>query len=276
MAEKKKKTYVRADNGEVTTPEEIELENKKKYKQAKPVGNAKKKRIIAIILWVLALAFEVFAVFVVNGKTPIHFMGQVAQLIAAIVLDLACVIVGSQFWKQANHIDPASEENKVKFWLWNNMGVIVCAVAFIPFVIILLANKDLDKKTKAIATVVAVIALLIGGVSSYDFNPVSEEQLDAAVEALGSSDVYWSPFGHVYHTHDDCQSLTNSDELTVGSVDEAIAAGRTRLCMFCAKQDNITGVVTDDGDRMLESTDVDDEEDEEESGELIKAEDFAS
>ncbi len=279
MAEKKKKNYTSASSGAVTEkPEEIVQVHNVEYTEAKPVGNAKKKRIAAIVLWVFALVFEILAVFVLNGKSPIHFMGQLAQLIVAIILDLACVIVGSQFWKQANHIDPASEANKVKFWLWNNMGVIVCTVAFIPFVIILLANKDLDKRTKAIATVVAIIALLIGGVSSYDFNPVSEEQLDAAVDALGDETVYWTPFGHVYHTHDDCQSLSNSENLTYGTVDQAIADGRTRLCMFCAKQDNITGVVTDDGDRMLESTDVDDEEDEEEeeSGELIKAEDFAS
>ena len=81
------------------------------------------------------------------------------------------------------------------------------------FIIIVLTNKDTDKKTKAIATVVAVIALLIGGVASYDFNPVSQEQLAAAENAI-TDDVYWSPFGHVYHTHDDCQALNHSDQLT--------------------------------------------------------------
>ena len=50
----------------------------------------------------------------------------------------------------------------------------------------------------------------------------------------------------MYHTHDDCQSLNQSDELTYGTVEQAIAANRTRLCSFCAKKDSITGVVTDD------------------------------
>ena len=102
----------------------------------------------------------------------------------------------------------------------------------------------LDKKTKTIATVVAIIALLIGGVCSYDFNPVSEEQQQAAISAV-TGDVFWSPFGKVYHTHDDCQALNQSDTLTYGTVEQAIAANRTRLCSFCAKNDNITGVVTD-------------------------------
>ena len=239
MAEPKKKKIVSADTGE-----EVKAGSRKK-KAAAPVGNAGGLRAGAIILWVVALVFEVLAFLVLIGKINLKFMPSLYQIIAFLVLDLVCVIIGSQLWKKANHIKPASEKNKLKFWLWNNMGLIVCAVAFIPFVILALTNKEADKKTKAIATVVAVIALLIGGVASYDWNPVSDEQLQAAMEAI-SDDVYWSPFGKVYHTHEDCSSLNQSDSLTYGTVEQAIAEGRTRLCSFCAKKDDITGVVTDD------------------------------
>ncbi len=239
MAEaKKKKKIVAADSGKV-----VEAGSRKK-KAAAPVGNATGLRVGAVALWVVALAFEVVALFVLNGKINLTFMPSLYQIIIALVLDLICVIIGSQLWKKANHIKPASEKNKLLFWLWNNMGLIACAVAFIPFVILALTNKNADKKTKTIATVVAIIALLIGGVASYDFNPVSEEQQQAAIEAI-SDDVYWSPFGKVYHTHDDCQSLNKTDTLTYGTVEEAIADGRTRLCAFCAKKDDISGVVTD-------------------------------
>ena len=94
----------------------------------------------------------------------------------------------------------------------------------------------------------AIIALLIGGVAGYDWNPVSQEQQKAAVETLGDQEVYWAPFGHVYHTHEDCGALNRSDTLTKGTVDQAIASGRTRLCSFCAKRDHIHGVATDDVD----------------------------
>lgn len=241
MAEPKKKKIVSADTGE-----EVAAGSRKKTAAA-PVGNAAGLRIGAVVLWVVAIAFEVLALLVVLGKVDLHFMSQLAQLIVFLVLDLACVIIGAQLWKKANHIRPASEKNKLTFWLWNNMGVIVCVIAFVPFIILLLTNKNVDKKTKAIATVVAVIALLIGGVSSYDWNPVSQEQQQAAMEAI-SDDVYWTRFGHVYHTHDDCQALNQSEELTYGTVEQAIAANRTRLCAFCAKRDAITGVVTDDAD----------------------------
>lgn len=264
MAEPKKKKIVSADTGK-----EVKAGSRKKSssrkKEAAPVGNATGLRIAAVLLWVVAIALEVVALLVFNGTINLTFMPTLWQIIIALVLDLVCVIIGSQLWKKANHIKPASEKNKFLFWLWNNMGVIVCAVAFIPFVILALTNKEADKKTKAIATVVAIIALLIGGIASYDFNPVSEEQQQAAMNAI-ADDVYWSPFGKVYHTHDDCQALNQSDQLTYGTVEQAIADGRTRLCAFCAKRDDISGVVTDQNvddvelDEDYEESDADYEE----------------
>lgn len=232
-------------------------------KEAAPVGNATGLRIGAVLFWIAALALEVVALFMLLGKIDLKFTQVLYQIIGALVLDLICVIVGSQFWKKANHIKPASEKNKLKFWLWNNMGLIVCAFAFIPFVILTLTNKDADKKTKTIATVVAIIACLIGGVASIDWNPVSQEQQQAAMNAI-STNVYWSPFGRVYHTHTDCSSLNQTEELTEGNVEQAIAANRTRLCSFCARKDDIQGVVTDG--KNVDDADVkDDDKNESES-----------
>ena len=244
MAEPKKKKIIDADTGE-----EIAAGSKKKpvATPAAPVGNATGLRVGAICLWVLAFVFEILALLILFGKVQWTFMPQLYQLILFIVLDLACVVIGSQLWKKANHIKPASEKNPTLFWLWNNMGVIVACLAFVPFIILLLTNKDVDKKTKTIAAIAAAIALLIAGGTSYDYNPVSVEQQQAAMEAI-SDDVYWSPFGKVYHTHDDCQALNQSEQLKYGTVEQAIAAGRTRLCSFCAKRDAITGVTTDDVD----------------------------
>lgn len=264
MAEKKKKKIVSADTGE-----EVAAGSRKRAKAAAPVGNATGLRIGAIALWVVALAFEVVAILILNGTINMTFMPSIWQLIIALVLDLACVIIGSQLWKKANHIKPASEKNKFLFWLWNNMGVIVCAIAFIPFAILALTDKKADKKTKAIATVAAVIALLIGGLASYDFNPVSQEQQQAAMEAI-TDDVYWSTFGKVYHTSDECHSLNRSDALTYGTVEQAIAEGRTRLCAYCAKRDEISGVVTD---QNVEDVELDESEEELPEEEQEEAED---
>ena len=44
---------------------------------------------------------------------------------------------------------------------------------------------------------------------------------------------------------EDCGALNHTETLTAGSVEQAVASNRTRLCSFCAAKDNITGVVTD-------------------------------
>ena len=228
MAEKKTHNMVAATS-----------ETEHKLEQAKPVGNPKGLRIGAILLWVAAIAFEILGIMAILGKIHITFLPTMVQLILFIVLDLACVIIGAQLWKKANHIDPMSKQKKFLFWLYNNMGVIVCIIAFVPYIILLLKDKNLDKKTKAIATVVAVIALMVGGVASYDWNPVSSEELEAAGTYIEGT-VYWTPYGKVYHTHEDCGALNHTDTLTYGTVEEAIAANRVRLCSFCADKDNIT------------------------------------
>jgi hypothetical protein len=250
MAEKKRPTITNAAGYE-------EAKAAAQQGIAAPTGNATGLRIGAIVLWVLAVACEIVAILVIFGKISITFLPTMWAIIILLVLDLAFVIIGAQLWKKANHIKPASEKNKTLFWIWNNMGVIVAVFAFLPLIILMLSNKNLDKKTKVVCVVAAVIALLIGGAASIDYNPVSQEQMEAAEQALGATDVFWTPFGRVYHTHVDpeaddyCPYLNQSDSLTRGTVDQAIAAGRTRLCSWCARHDAIEGVATDDVDATL-------------------------
>ena len=255
MAEKKEHKIVSASTGAQMSKEEAAAANQAAKKAAAPVGNATGLRIGAIVLWLLAIGFEVLAVLVTFGKLDLKFMPTLWQMIAFLVLDLICVIIGSQLWKKANHIKPASEKNKAKFWLWNNMGLIVTVLAFVPFIVLLLTNKNADKKMKVVGTVAAAIMLLIGGLAGYDWNPVSAEQKEAAMAAI-TGEVLWtnSLGGKVYHTHEDCQALNRTEELVQGSVEQAIAANRTRLCAFCARRDSITGVVTDGAEGELVET----------------------
>ena len=207
--------------------------------KADPAG-AKTKRILAWVFWVLALVCEVLAVMVFVGKIDLGFCSQIAQLIAFLVLDFIFVVVGAQFWKKANHMDPISEEKKLKFWLWNNMGVIVCCVAFIPFLIyVLFVDKNADPKLKKVASIAAAVALALGIGLSADWHPVSEEGLAQAQQTLSGTSVYWTQLGSVYHIDTECQHLNRSSELYEGAVEDAIAAGKTRLCKTCAKNFNI-------------------------------------
>ena len=239
-----KKTITKVDSAKATTPAE-KPSTKTAAKAATPVtaadkSSAKTKRILAVVFWVLAIVCEVLAVLVFIGKIDLKFISQMAQLIAFLVIDFILVVVGAQFWKQANHMDPVSEQNKVKFWLWNNMGVIVCCFAFIPFLIyVLFIDKNADPKMKKVAAIVAAVALVLGIGISYDWNPVSEEGKAQAESTLGDTSVYWTQFGSVYHLDTECQHLNRSSELFEGDVATAIEKGKTRLCKTCAKNFNI-------------------------------------
>lgn len=232
MAEKKPHKIVSASTGKTVT------------RQAASGGQSTVGlRIGAIALWILAIVCEVIALMVIFETLIIPFLSNVPPLyqgIGFLVLDLIFVIIGSQLWKKANHINPASRSNEFLFWLWNNMGVIVAAIAFLPFIIILLKSDNVDPKTKTIGSIAAAVALLISGAASYDFNPVSAE--DFAAMGLGSA-VYWTPYGTVFHSHEDCSALSRTATLTTGSINEAEDAGRERLCKYCEKRDSEAGVL---------------------------------
>ncbi|MBQ7592165.1 MAG: hypothetical protein IJU46_06540 [Clostridia bacterium] len=196
--------------------------------------NALPYRIFAVILWVLAIAAEVFAILIFTHKIEFSFTvenpGWTISWIVCIVLDLIFVVAGSLLWKKGNHLDPASKKNKVRFWLHNNLGVIVSVIAFAPFIIIVLTDKNADKKSKTIAAVVAVAALVIAGLFSYDWNPLSQQEM---LENADIETVYWTASGTVFHAYDDCSHLNNTVELFKGTSSTAIENGKTRLCKTC-------------------------------------------
>ncbi|MDR2733937.1 MAG: hypothetical protein LBC99_04750 [Spirochaetota bacterium] len=206
-------------------------------------ASAKNFRVIAIILWVLAIAAEAAAiVLLVKGETsfdpPIPFM---TWLIALIVIDLVLVVIGSLLWKKANHLDPASERDKVKFFLQTQLGVIVAVIAFLPLLILILTNKDLDEKQKALLGVVAGAALVIAGIFGIDFNPLSAEQYSQQVEQLvNSNTVYWTPAGGKFHYYEDCSHVNMSRDaggvISSGTVEDAAAVNLTSLCLTCKKR----------------------------------------
>lgn len=211
----------------------VKLEDNGDYKE-----RAKSKRILAIVFWVIAICFEIIGILRLNNV--IHLfpkMSATTFLIICIILDLVFFVSGSLFWKKANHIDPASEKDRTKFWVINNLGTILSVLAFLPLIIFVLTNKDLDKKSKNIVTVVAVIALLIAGISSYDFNPVSKEQLEKAEkEVLNVSEkgiVYWAPHSKKYHVDPDCPAFSQSETIYEGTVKQAFEHNLTEPCRRC-------------------------------------------
>jgi len=231
LAKKVERKYVSAGKGEV-----VSRDGK---------SRASGLRIGAVILWLLAIACEILAILFLNGtffvpEQGIEILGftllPMTVLIAAIVADLILVIIGSQLWKKANHINPISKKNKVKFFLWNQMGLIVAVIAFMPLIIFLLKDKKLDAKTRKIVTVVAAIALVIASLASIDWSPVSAEELAEAQATYGDDNVYWTTFGKSYHIDENCHTLNRSRTIYYGTIEEAFEANRHDPCDFCVPQ----------------------------------------
>jgi len=256
----------------------------------KPSGDPKLFRIIAVILWVLGIACEVVAICLVLNVFALPG-NMIVWLTVALVLDLILVVIGSLLWKRANKIDPPSEKNKVEFFIKTQLGAIVAVVAFFPVLLILLTDKNMDKKSKTIVSIIAGVCLLLAVGLSIDYNPVSAEDLqwmqqNAEESDFGPGIVQYSKNSKVYHTWKDCYHLgrVNAENLNEENVETALAASKNRLCKTCAKHFNIAnkgvedfveGAVgaagTEDADTAGAAEDVIEEEAKDETKEEKKA-----
>lgn len=195
-------------------------------------------RIGAVALWVLAIISEVITLFMLNRS-------EMTLTIVFLVLDAIFCVVGSLLWKKSNRISPCMSENKLVAFLWNQMGLIVCLIAFIPFGLFLLLKSDqLTPKMKKTLAIVASVLFVGATGASVDWNPVTVEdvqQAQAAAEQSGTDGtVYWTRFGKVYHLDEGCQAFSNSEELIAGSVEEAFEANKHALCKFCEAKYELT------------------------------------
>lgn len=226
-----KKKVVKVGGGESSakkTPSFVVTEESK--------AKAKTFRLLAILAWIVAIGFEAGAIYLLQ-KAPIN----TTWLIGLIVADLIFAVTGSLLWKKANRFDPASEKEKVKFFIQNQLGAIIGMIAFLPLVILIFTNKNMKGNQKAILGSVAAVALVIAGIVGVDFNPPSIEQYaeqTAEVQALndGVNNVYWTKSGSSYHLYSDC-SYINTDrtsEIYEGTVANARELKNiTDLCDRC-------------------------------------------
>lgn len=205
----------------------------------KPTAENKSKattnRVIALVLWAIAIGLEVFAILQLK-KVPINMVLIIGLVVAIAIL----AIIGSVLWKKANRLDPASEKDKVKFFIQNQLGAIIAAIAFLPLLVLTLTNKNMDKQQKGIVSAVAVVALAVSMYAGFDFNPVSVEQYteeSARVsELMGTELVYWTKSGSKYHLFDDCHTINSNrtDEIFEGTVPQAYEIKSIHeLCKIC-------------------------------------------
>ncbi|MBN1158439.1 MAG: hypothetical protein JXA61_03595 [Bacteroidales bacterium] len=236
MADKKtSKKVTRVEGGETPSASGVK-ESESFIPTAENKAKSRTFRAIAIVSFIVAIGFEIGAI-VLLRKPPVH----TAILIVLIVAALIFAIIGSLLWKKSNRLDPASEKEKVKFFIQNQLGAIMSIIAFLPLVILIFTNKDLTGKQKGLVGTVAVIALLIASLVGVDLNPPSQEQYleqTQEVEALndGVNLVYWTRYGTSYHLYMDCSYINTdrTEEIFEGTVAQARELKNiTDLCDRC-------------------------------------------
>ena len=272
--EEKKRTITKVQSGEkakktAAVAEEVKATEKKVDGLTKREEKSKATtlRIVSAILWVLAIGCEVLAILCLFKALRLPGLSQMWWMIIFIVADLALCLAAGFLWKKAAHLDPFKKtNNKVGFVILTQLGVIMAAICFLPLIILVLTSKDkLDKKSKIVVTIVAIIALLVAGLLGADFHPISAEEKAAAENQLGDFEkVYWTRYGHKYHLYEDCQAIKNSLDISYSEGEElesgefipavrvAMDNGCTGLCSFCAnhaEKDGIdlSGIILEDG-----------------------------
>jgi len=228
------------DHRKVTRIEGDETSNENRSGKFVPTpenkGKATRLRVIAGILWILAIGAQVAAISLLF-KEPINM----TWIIVLIVIDLILAVIGSILWKKSNRLDPASEKNKFMFFMQSQLGLVVAVIAFLPLIIFILTSKNLDAKQKGILGGIAGAALIIAGVVGVDFNPPSVEQYTEEANRVewlndGMNFVYWTPSGSVYHLYNDCSYITSArtSEIFEGNVAQARELKNiTSLCSRC-------------------------------------------
>ncbi|MGO3147860.1 MAG: hypothetical protein ACTIJ6_09295 [Leucobacter sp.] len=240
MAESRKKKVVRASSASkaANTPGDTADGSPDNGPVWSPTADAKsqatKLRIGAWIGWILAIGVEAALIFWVLRQSPVNMW----LLIGGIVLTGVLASVGSVLWKKANRLDPASKKDTVRFFVQNQLGAIMSIIAFLPLIILIFTNKNMDGKQKALA---GSIGIVIAAVATFafgaDYSPPSQEQYaeeSAIVTALngGTDEVTWVKGGSVFHLCADVPDVNRESAdgtIYTGTVADAHAAGKDRL-----------------------------------------------
>lgn len=237
MAEKSKKKVVRVES----TAEAREEAASSWKPTAESKSKATTRRVFAVLLWLLAIGGEAFAIFWIlkrpkeNGEFPTWAWILLLGTLVAIGL---LAFFGSMLWKQANRLDPASKSNKFAFFVQNQLGAIITLIAFVPLIVLIFLNKDMDGKQKGIAGAAGIVLLLVTGFFSSELNAASVEQYSAEAAVVhgltGSDQVFWTKSGEVYHLCDAASAVNlESEDNTIysGTVADAHAEGKERLTL---------------------------------------------
>ena len=135
---------------------------------------ATRLRIFAAISWIIAIGGEIAGIVLLRQHKFDH--GNLPLLIGILVGIAVFAIAGSLMWKAANRHDPARQSDAARFFFQNQLGAIITVIAFLPLIVLIFMDKDMDPKNKKIAGGIGVVLAAAATFIGIDFNPASVEQ----------------------------------------------------------------------------------------------------
>ena len=145
---------------------------------------ARRLRIFAAVSWILAIGGEVAGIALLYQHKFDN--GNLALLIGILVGIAIFAIAGSLMWKAANQRDPARRSETFKFFVQNQLGAIITMVAFLPLIVLIFMDKNMDPKNKKIAGGVGVVLALLATLMGVSYKPPSVEQYTQDMNACAA------------------------------------------------------------------------------------------
>ena len=242
-------------------------------------ATATRFRWVAGILWAVAIAAEAVAIFwllrqrefvgedgtlVRDADTGLlqeqgvtaHFpQWAFLTLLGVLVVIAALSITGSVLWKKANRLDPARKSDSLRFFVQNQLGAIIAVVAFLPLIVLVFLDKDMDKGQKTTAGIVGIALAAIAVFIGVDLDPPSVEQYtadqSAVIQLLGADEVVWVDGGAVYHVCDQVSAIQTGSEIRTGTTAEAVEAGKIRLTLQFGSELRACGLAVPENDEEI-------------------------
>jgi hypothetical protein len=137
-------------------------------------SSATRLRLFAALSWIVAIGTEIAGLVLLRQHK--FDRGNLPLLIGLLVVIAVFAIAGSLMWKTANKHDPASKSEPTKFFIQNQLGAIITVLAFLPLIVLIFMDKDMDPKNKKIAGGIGVVLAAAATFIGIDFNPPSVEQ----------------------------------------------------------------------------------------------------
>jgi hypothetical protein len=145
---------------------------------------ATRLRLFALIAWVIAIGGEIFGIVLLRQHKFDH--GNLPLLIGILVGIAVFAIAGSLMWKAANKQDPARQSDTARFFFQNQLGAIITVIAFLPLIVLIFMDKDMDPKNKKIAGGIGVVLAAAATFIGIDFNPPSVEKYTQDMNACAA------------------------------------------------------------------------------------------